>query len=99
MAWRTIGSSLYYQRTYGDADGRVRSRYFGSGPLAEAAAASDARRRANRAERTKQTQTERNGIATNESLIIEYCKCIDQLFAASMQQNGWYKHRGQWRKK
>jgi hypothetical protein len=42
MSWRSVGSGRYYERSYRDLDGRVRSEYLGRGPLAEAAASLDA---------------------------------------------------------
>src|SRR5436309_10621520 len=48
MSWRSVGSSRYYQRSYRDPDGRVRSHYVGCGPVAEAVAARDALRRERR---------------------------------------------------
>jgi hypothetical protein len=38
-------------------------------------------------------------MAALEGPVLEYCQCVDRLFAAWMSLNGWYKHRGQWRKR
>jgi hypothetical protein len=59
MAWRTIGSNRYYQETYRDHDGRVRSRYIGRGPAAEAVAWLDARAR----ERLRETREATHEVA------------------------------------
>jgi hypothetical protein len=93
MAWRTIGSNRYYQKTYRDVDGRSRTRYFGCGPLAEAVARLDARRREHRAE----ISAERERLAATERRIVEYCEGIDELSAAWMRLKGWHRHHGQWR--
>ena len=84
MAWRTIGSQDYYQHTYRDVDGRVRTRYFGRGPVAEAVASLH--------------DTERERLAAIERRTVEYSKGVDELSAAWMRLNGWHRHRGQWRR-
>lgn len=98
MGWRQINSNHYYQRSYRDADGRVRSRYLGRGPLAEMAASSVARRRDHRIETKEQVQLENEQIATLEKLVLEYFQSVDRLLDASMRLDGWHKHRGQWRR-
>ena len=94
MAWRTIGSNRYYQKTYRDVDGRSRTRYFGCGPLAEAVARMDARRRERRAE----GGAERERLAMIERRVVEYSEGVDELSAAWMRLNGWHLHHGQWRR-
>jgi hypothetical protein len=98
MGWRTIGSKRYYQQTYCDVDGRVRSRYIGRGPRAEAVASLDARRRERRIERKEHSQAERDRFVAIEMAVVEYCSGVDELFAASMRLNGWHLHHGQWRR-
>jgi hypothetical protein len=94
MAWRTIGSNRYYQQTYRDVDGRVRSRYIGRGPFAEAVANLDARRRERRAE----SGAERVRLAAIERRVVEYCNGTDELVSAWLRMTGWHNHRGQWRR-
>jgi hypothetical protein len=99
MSWRSVGSGRYYQSSYRDHNGRVRSRYLGRGPLAEAAASLDALERGRRIDRTERTRAERSRIAVLEGPVLEYSQSVDRLFAAWMPLHGWYKHRGQWRKR
>jgi hypothetical protein len=94
MAWRTIGTNRYYQQTYRDVDGRVRSRYIGRGPFAEAVANLDARGRERRAE----SGAERERLAAIERRVVEYCKATDELASAWLRMTGWNNHRGQWRR-
>jgi hypothetical protein len=98
MSWRSVGSGRYYQRSYRDADGRVRSQYIGRGPLAEAVASLDARERERRIEGRERTNALREGIAALEKPVVEYSDGVDQLFAAWMRLTGWHRHRGAWRR-
>jgi hypothetical protein len=96
MFWRTLGAQRYYQHSYRDVDGRVRSRYYGRGPLAEAIASLDARERDRRIERRERTRAERERLARMESRVVEYCEGVDELFDAWMRLSGWHRHGGQW---
>jgi hypothetical protein len=96
MSWRSVGSGRYYQRSYRDADGRVRSEYLGRGPAAEAVAARVALARERRAERAERVRAERDRIAALEAPVVAYCRRVDDLLAAGMHAGGWHRHKGRW---
>jgi hypothetical protein len=98
MAFRTVGPDQYYQHTYRDVDGNVRTRYYGSGPTAQRFARRYHRSRDLRVELRNKAQAERELIATIERRVIEHCQGVDRLFAAWMLLLGWRRHHGQWRK-
>ena len=99
MAWRTIGSNRYYQQTYRDIDGRVRSRYYGRGQLATTITKLDARERVRRIEARELAQAERERLLALERAIVEYFNGIDELFPAWMRLSGWHLHRGRWQER
>jgi hypothetical protein len=98
MAWRTVGSQRYYQQTYRDVDGTVRTRYVGRGPAAEAVAALDVAGRARRIEDRELARTERERLARLEGPLVEYCEGVDGPFDAWMRLSAWHQHKGPWRR-
>jgi hypothetical protein len=95
MPWRTIGSNCYYQQTYRDDDGRVRSRYIGRGPAAEAVAWLDAHAREQRREaREIAERARRMGQAARERL-----SSLGSIVDRAMVAGGYYRHRGSWRRR
>src|SRR5262245_43681849 len=98
MAWRTIGSHQYYQQTYRDVDGRVRTRYFGRGPLAEVASRLHEHRRARRIEVRLEirelTEAKRRLVEIARQRIIQVGDVVDRAMVAA----GFHKHHGSWRR-
>jgi hypothetical protein len=99
MPWRTIGSNRYYQQAYRDGDGRVRSRYIGRGPAAEAMARLDAyarerRREAREATREVAERARRMGEEARDRL-----SSLGSIVDRAMVAGGYYRHRGTWRRR
>jgi len=98
VAWERRGNQRYYYRFRRDG-GRVVKQYLGCGAAAEAAAAEDAVRRA---ERRAQLQAARDLTRTYLPLITNLATlkdAFDAAFHAAATATGHYKHKRQWRKR
>ncbi len=99
MAWERRGAKRYYTRSV-RREGRVVRQYFGTGPVAELAAATDEERRLRReiAARDRRAEKARHDAAF--SPLQELCKLADLLAAASLLVAGYHRHdRGEWRRR
>jgi hypothetical protein len=100
VGWETRrGKHRYYTRSI-RVGGRVVREYVGTGPAAEAAAAHDARRRADGlARRARQRAAEARYRAAIAPLVA-LCRLTDRLLAAALADRGFHRHdRGVWRRK
>ena len=92
MAWQRQG---YYVRSMRDGE-HVGTAYLGRGPLADAAAAHDARARALRARR----RDELLRLDALDQPVCDLCSGLDELVRAALCAHGFHQHaRGQWRRK
>lgn len=98
MALEPRKGKLYYysKRRKG---GRVVSVYEGSGSLA---ILEDERRKREQARREKARERERvkrMSLAEIDAEIDGFCSLIDSVMAGELIASGYYKHKGQWRRK
>ena len=100
MGWesRKGTSKTYFTRSKRD-DGRIVREYFGNGPLGQKAAKEWEESRQLR-------QEERDRDAANmlvwqaaECATEEYCHFVELVLQATMAENGYHYHRGEWRKR
>ena len=89
----------YYTRSRKVA-GRVVREYVGIGPVAEAAAALDAARRAHRAEQAAARRAERAWMAEAEAPLAAFDGALTSLTKAALLATGYRQHqRGEWRRR
>jgi hypothetical protein len=99
MAWEKRGTKRYYTRSV-RREGRVVRQYFGNGPVAELAAATDAERRLSREIVARERRAEQGRYDAAFSPLQELCKVTDLLAAASLLLAGYHRHaRGDWRRR
>ena len=100
MAWETRrGRGRYYTRST-RRGGRVERHYIGVGPAAEAAAAGDELRRAERCESREAARAEEARAAGLTRPLEELSAALDLLTAATLAGLGFHRHdRGVWRRK
>ena len=87
----------FYTRTLRVGGRRVRQ-YLGSGPQAQAAAASDAVRRAQRQVEAAARRRERDRLAEADGLVLELVKETDLVASAALVASGLHRHGGEWRR-
>lgn len=98
MGLETRGNRLYYYRKRREGD-RVVSEYVGAGALAQAMAKIDAQKRHERDAERAQLQAEREHFAEVDKLIDEAGLVVRTLTRATLQTSGFYRHKGQWRRR
>ena len=98
MGWETRnGNGKYYTRSR-KIDGRVIREYIGTGKIAQLAAELDRLERQRHEERRAAIEKEYQQAKAQETVLIEYCKAVDDALAKVLTAAGYHKHRGQWRK-
>jgi hypothetical protein len=101
MGWeRRAGSSgRYYTRTI-RRDGHVHREYVGTGPAAEAAAADDARRRAERMAARTQLQSLMAQDQDADAAVAAFDAAVEALMRGALVAAGFHQHaRGAWRRR
>jgi hypothetical protein len=97
MAWERRGSNLYYYQSE-RVDGRVRKKYVGTGPLAEAVAHADETIRQSRAAQSERARVELEEAKTLASTGEELWEAADILAVAQLVAAGYHRHKGgEWR--
>jgi hypothetical protein len=97
MAWERRGSNLYYYQSK-RIDGRVRKKYVGTGPLAEAVAHADETIRRSGAAQSERARVELEDARTLASAGEELCEAADILAVAELVASGYHRHKGgEWR--
>ena len=100
MGWETRQRGGRYYTRSKKIGGRVIREYVGKGPVAELAAASDARARAQREAQTTAWRAERERIDVAIAPLEEFCDLVEALGRASLLVAGYHRHhRGEWRRK
>ena len=97
MAWEQgPRGKPYYSRTLRLGGKRVRQ-YLGSGPAAHAAAAADARKRAERRARIESRHNEQARFHAVDGLVLQLFELAGLIADAALVTGGYYKHGGEWR--
>jgi hypothetical protein len=101
MAWeRRPGRTAYYTRAERLPGGGFRRTYLGSGPAAEAAAASDQASRQARAAQRLRVAAEKQQLADLAVPLVELNGLAELLARAALLVAGYHQHsRGAWRRK
>ena len=96
MGW---DKGRYYTRSK-KINGQVIREYFGSGPIGELEARSDARERKCRADELAAWKAKQDEMESLDEQIIELCDLCDKLARAALMASGFFQHnRGEWRKR
>jgi hypothetical protein len=99
MAWEQgPRGQKYYTRTLRAGGRRVRQ-YLGSGPQAQAAAAADALRRAERQAQAAACRRERDRLREADGLVLELFEMANLVASAALVASGHHRHGGEWRAK
>jgi hypothetical protein len=99
MPWKTRKHREYYYRSVRDA-WSVRTEYFGTGPLADFAAAEDAQRQVSREIRAALEFELAAFEAAFREPLSELAEHVDLLVKAVLYSRGYHRHdRGSWRKR
>jgi hypothetical protein len=98
MAWEERrGRSCYYRKVRQGT--RVRSRYVGSGRVAQICAADDAIRRRDQAASRATDRAARQAEAQIDRQLAEAESALAAMTRATLLAAGYHEHKGQWRKK
>jgi hypothetical protein len=99
VAWKLIKGNLYYYESR-RVDGRARSTYIGAGPAAEILEILAQLKRVRRAEKQSDERIRQRMMAEEDSRLARWCRGIEILFRAAMENAGHHQHaRGPWRKR
>src|SRR4051794_9120309 len=99
MPWYVYRGRSYYSR-FERRGGVVRRVHIGSGPVAQLAAALDARRRAERLERDQAWRTEEARHAAADGALGSFTGRVDEMVRGTLESAGYYRHdRGEWRRR
>src|SRR5688572_14622052 len=98
MGMETRGSGRYYYEKYRDSSGRVRSRYWGGGRVAELCGQLDALTREGK-QREREAEREaidraRESAREIETKIDDGARRLDELVTAHLLAAGYHKHKG-----
>jgi hypothetical protein len=97
MAWEQgPRGKPFYTRTRRIGGKRVRE-YLGSGPAAQAAAAADALKRAERRARIEGCHKEQVRLRAVDGLVLQLFELAGLIADAALVTRGYYKHGGEWR--
>src|SRR4051794_22165988 len=97
MSWERRGNRCYYYRTRRE-DGRVVREYFGSGPIAEAAAKMDLLNAQLRDQFRADRMESQAELAQLDTSLEQLDKTVRGIVPAAMEAAGYRRHRGEWRK-
>src|ERR1035437_4528492 len=98
MSWeQRHGRSYYYRKTR--AGGRVRSKYVGTGIVAQICAGDDDAKRQDRAAQRAATRADRQAEAQIDQQLAGVESAIAAMTHAALFAAGYRKHKGQWRRK
>jgi len=99
MSWETRrpNGPKYYVRAQ-KVRGRLVRQYIGTGPQAEAAAAADALRRAERQAEAEARRAERLRLQEADAPLQRLEEAMKLLIRATLVTNGFYQHGGEWRR-
>ncbi len=98
--WETRSrGGRYYSRTRRE-NGRIVREYVGTGPLAEAIAALDARDRAYRQAKQRRDGQDRERQKVTDRIVSDFYSQVEILVRAALEAGGYHQHaRGEWRKR
>ena len=97
MAWQKHGPRTYFYRSV-RCDGRVRSVYYGAGPVGRFAAAADALRRAEREAAAAARRAQNDQVGAAVALTRALCDLCDLLASATLLAAGYHRpSRPAWR--
>jgi hypothetical protein len=97
-AWeRRKRGGLYYTRSL-RRNGRIVRRYYGCGPRAELNEALDAEEAEDRLARAKERRREREAPEALGDAIRSLTEAIQRGVTATLETDGFHRHKGQWRK-
>ena len=97
MGWKTINGHRYYYKSERDG-GRVRTVYFGGGESGSLMALLQAEDRAEREDKRKERQTDREESEAEERAVAEWFDDVQAVADAAMVAAGFHTHKGQWRR-
>src|SRR5262245_12639665 len=98
MGWKTISGRQYYY-TCEREGGKVSTRYFGGGRDAFLISQLEAARRSEGETRREDERAERERDATEERELAGWFDAVQALADEAMEQAGYHKRRGQWRRR
>ena len=97
MGWERRGGRQYYYRKV-RRGGRVTSEYVGRGDIATLTALLDEERRAERQEQREAERRLREEAEHIDRRLAQIGDTLRSLTAAMLEQAGYHRHKGQWRK-
>ncbi len=99
MGWDVCDGRAYYSRSR-KVNGRIVREYIGKGPLAEAMAAADTLKQAQRQAQAQALRQERARQETAQAPLKRFAQGTDLLVRSFLVAAGYHQHdRGQWRKR
>jgi hypothetical protein len=98
MGWEKRSGRSYYYRKVREG-GRVRSKYVGSGIVAQTCAGDDDDKRRDRAVERDADRATRQADAEIDRQLAEAEAVLAAMTHATLSAAGYHKHKGQWRKK
>ena len=99
MGWEERNGCTYYYQKSRDSDGRVRSRYVGTGQIALFVAYSDQLDKAKATQLRRQQRNERKKDEEQDRAVAEFSRSAKALRDSCLVLAGFHTHKGQWRKK
>lgn len=101
MAWERRGKNgnRYFYRSFRDAGGKVRKRYYGRGPMGQLAANLGAAAQTERKAAAEDWQKQKQQHDAVSAAVEAFCEECDLLLSAVMLAAGYHEHRGQWRRR
>jgi hypothetical protein len=103
MPWHQASptAKAYYYRSVPSAraDGQPRRQYVGGGPVGEAAATADARRRVEREIQARAWRREQARRDAALAPLLELCRLTDLLAEAALLAAGFHQHSRAWRRR
>ena len=98
MSWEQRNGRSYYFRKVREG-GRVRSKYVGSGIVAQICAGNDNVKRRDRAAKRAADRAARHAEAKLDRQLAAVESALATMTHATLSAAGYHKHNGQWRKK
>jgi hypothetical protein len=98
MGWEQRRGRSYYYRKVREG-GRVRSKYVGSGLVAQICAGDDGNKRRDRAAKHAADRATRQAEAAIDRQLASVESAIAAMTHATLFAAGYHKHKGQWRKR
>lgn len=99
MAWKQRGRKKYLYLVSRDAEGRVRTRYAGAGPRAEALSRVLEARKAARLQEAQECAAEGQAVTEISALSEKLGEELSLLVSGVLVASGFYSHKRQWRRR